>query len=148
MRQGEVALDLPPALACTQLGWQSSVRENSFNLSRNSAFPCPAKTGAAAPEGTANACSLTVGKGKGESLPFSSALPIPFPSGTSSPVLMSSRLLSQFRWIGNFSPILFGDVGKTSSINPHIRTMYSIKDTGLPKSIHAESLNLQHWCPQ
>lgn len=72
------------------------------------------------------------------SLPFSLALSTPFPSGKGCLVLVSSRLLSvQVNW--NFSPILCRNVGKTSSINPHIRTVYNIKTISVPESISGES---------
>lgn len=123
----------PLPLLVTQLGWQSSVRENSFILSRDSAFSLSCKDRSCCPRGALQMPThLQWGREKVSLTPFSPALSIPFPSGNGSPVLGSSRLLSQFRWIGNFIPILFRDVGKTSSINPHIRTMYNIKDTSLP----------------
>lgn len=139
-------LNLLPALGWTVCGsefsLQSSVKEKSSNLSRDSMLSCKDRT--CCPRG---ALQMPTHHGKIESILLSLALPTPFPFGKRSPVLVNSRLFSEFRWTRNFSPILFRDVQKTSSINPHIRTMCSTETNNFPESISADIPDLQHWCP-
>lgn len=63
-------------------------------------------------------------------LSFLSSPAGPFPLGEESPVLVSSRLLS-VQVNQSFSPILFRDVEKTSSINPYVTTT-CMRNTSCP----------------
>lgn len=49
---------------------------------------------------------------------------------------------------GKFWSSGFEDVGKTSSINPHIRTVYSIQQSHLPEGASGESSDVRHRRPQ
>lgn len=67
---------------------------------------------------------------RGRGSAFLSTPASPFPRGKESPVLVSSRLLS-VQVNQSFSPVLFRDVEKTSSINPYVTTT-CMRNTSCP----------------
>lgn len=130
-----VALSLPVLVQC--------VSERALLLTGT--LCCPEKIRAAAPRGWGlGAWQMPPHqRGWGEARHFfPSSFASVFPIWERSSILEIYRLLPEFRWIRNFSPILFRDVQKTSSISPH---MYSIK-RWLPW-VSVQKPQIQYHCP-